>query len=118
LVAWAKKWQLNFNVEKCKIMHIGGNSGAQYEMEKADSTQRSVLQETKEEKDLGVWICSTLKTSNHVLHAVNKANQLLGLVRRTFTYMDPELMKLLFTSIIRPHLEYGNVVCIRISKKT
>ena len=23
LVNWADKWQLNFNVDKCKVMHIG-----------------------------------------------------------------------------------------------
>ena len=39
-----------------------------------------------------------------------KGNQILGLIRRTFTYMDCELMKQLFTSLVRLHLEYGNVV--------
>ena len=110
LVLWAKKWQLKFNVEKCKVMHIGRNSQMQYDMERADSVQREILQVTDEEKDLGVWFDSTLKPANHIAHVVNKANQLLGLVRRTFTYMDAELMKLIFTSKIRPHLEYSNVV--------
>ena len=35
---------------------------------------------------------------------------MLGLIRRTFTYMGCELMKQLFTNVVRPHLEYGNVV--------
>jgi len=26
LVAWSKEWQMLFNVEKCKVMHIGYNS--------------------------------------------------------------------------------------------
>jgi ribonucleases P/MRP protein subunit RPP40 len=41
---------------------------------------------------------------------VKKAKQSLGLVRRSFTYMDRELIKQLLTSIIRPHLGYCNVV--------
>jgi len=45
-----------------------------------------------------------------MLHAVTKANQMLGLIRRTFTYMDCELMKQLFTNVVRPHLKYGSVV--------
>jgi hypothetical protein len=57
-----------------------------------------------------VWFDNTVKPSCHVSHAVSKANQLLGLIRRTFTYMDASLMKQLFTSIVRPHLEYANVV--------
>jgi len=44
--------------------------------------------QTTEEKELGVWMANTLKPSNHVTRVVNKANQLLGLVRRSFTYMD------------------------------
>ena len=44
-----------------------------------------ILKETTEEKDLGVWMNNSLKPSNHT-RAVNKANQLLGLVTRSFTY--------------------------------
>ena len=71
---------------------------------------REKLRETTEEKDLGVWMDCSAKPSVHVIHAVNKANQLLGLIRRGFTHMDCELMKQLFTSIVRPHLEYANIV--------
>ena len=52
----------------------------------------------------------TCKPASHVMHAVNRANQLLGLIRRTFTYLDGPLLKQLYTSIVRPHLEYANVV--------
>lgn len=108
---WAKSWQLSFNVEKCKVMHFGGQNSMNYEytMTTADG-RTSTLLETKEEKDLGVWVDNSLKPANHVAHAVKKANQILGLIRRTFTYMDSKLMKQLFTALVRPHLEYGNVV--------
>ena len=26
LVEWASKWQMNFNVDKCSVMHIGHNN--------------------------------------------------------------------------------------------
>jgi hypothetical protein len=79
-------------------------------MENSSTGGSDILKETTEEKDLGVWMNNSLKPSNHIARAVNKANQLLGLVRRSFTYIDGELMKQLFTSVIRPHLEYSNVV--------
>ena len=79
-------------------------------MMKSDSRTLTVLEETTKEKDLGIWMSETLNASSHVAHAVSKGNQILGLIRRTFTYMDCELMKQLFTSLVRPHLEYGNVV--------
>jgi len=89
LVNWADKWQLKFNKDKCKVMHIGGiwNEHARYTMMKSNSRTSTVLEEKSEEKDLGIWMSETLKAS------VSKGNQILGLIRRTFTYMDCELMK-------------------------
>jgi len=111
LAEWAEKWQLRFNVDKCKIMHLGraGNVQTVYTMLGAGG-QRLDLKETVMEKDLGVWISNTMKPSSHVTHAVNTANRILGLIRRTFTYINGEIMKQLYTSLVRPHLEYGNVV--------
>ena len=59
---------------------------------------------------MGIWFNNSLKPDDHIAHAVSKANQILGLIRRSFTYMDSELMKMLFTTLVRPHLEYGNIV--------
>ena len=39
--------------------------------------------------------------------AVNKANRSVGIMRKTFDYMDENMFKLLFKSLVRPHLEYG-----------
>jgi len=68
------------------------------------------LQNTTEEKDLGVWIINDLKASFHVAKAVSKANQTLRLIRRTFMFLYWQLMKQLFVALFRPHLEYRNVV--------
>ena len=52
-----------------------------------------------------------MKSSAHIAIAVNKANKILGLIRRSLTYMDIPLLKHLYTSLIRPHLVFGNVIC-------
>ena len=109
LVKWADEWQLHFNVNKCKVMHIGKSKETSCMTMSADS-ERSHLAETQLEKDLGIWFSSDLKPSVHVAKAVSKANQILGLIRRTFTYIDIPLMKQLFISLVRPQLEYGNVI--------
>ena len=41
---------------------------------------------------------------------MNKANRIFGLIRRSYQYLDRESMKMLFTALVRPHLEFGNVV--------
>ena len=74
-------------------------------MASSDNSDRIDLEKTVLEEDLGVWLSNTLKPGEHVAHAVSSANRVL---KRTFTYV--ELMKQLYTSLVSPHLEYGNVV--------
>ena len=58
---------------------------------------------------------SELKFSKHVEEQVNKANRILGLIRRSYEQLDKESMNLLFTALVRPHLEFGNVCFTKIT---
>ena len=69
-----------------------------------------LLEKTRNERDLGVYIDEELKFHDHVSNAVAKASRLLGLIRATFTFLDNVTMPRLFTTMVRPHLEYGNVI--------
>ncbi len=102
---WSVKCQLKFNAKKCKVMHLGSrNSKADYMM---DGT---TLESVKEEKDLGVLIDEELKFHKHVSAAILKANQTLGIVKRTFVTLDMELLPIISKQQVRPHLEYGNAI--------
>lgn len=105
LVKWSQKWQLGFNESKCKVLHLG-NSNKQ----KNYTMSNIILEETKEEKDLGVIVDKELKFNKHLANAVNKASRMLGLVRTTFTCLDETTIPKLFNALVRPHLEYGNVI--------
>ena len=104
LVDWSSKWQMKFNADKCKVLHLGHSN------EKAGYKMRSVeLQSTPVEKDLGVFVGDSLKFRDHVSYAVNKASRLLRLIRMTFFCIDEDTLPRLFTTLVRPHLEYGNI---------
>ncbi|XP_057294603.1 uncharacterized protein LOC130623128 [Hydractinia symbiolongicarpus] len=77
----------------------------------------SALRNTSCEEDLGVLIDNHLTFSDHISSKVKKANQIMGLIRRTFDYMDNENFVLLFTSLVRPHIEYANTVWCTFLKK-
>ena len=67
LVSWSKEWQMLFNIDKCKVMHLGyNNPKVNYVME---ATQ---LQEVSEEKDLGIIISDDLKWKKQCIAAVKK----------------------------------------------
>ena len=60
---------------------------------------------TKTEKDLGVLIDDALSFKDHIKKSISKANQTLGIVKRTFNYIDVDLFKNLYVTFIRPHLD-------------
>ena len=61
--------------------------------------------------DLGLLMDPKLNFNSHVITMVNKANGVLGFVKRwAKEFSDPYITKQLFTSLVRPILEYGSVV--------
>ena len=109
LQLWSDIWQLRFNAEKCKVMHIGRNNDKRKYCMNSNGSQIT-LETISLEKDLGVNIDEELKFSKHISIQVGKANKLLGLLRRGFMLLDKISLPSLYKSIIRPHLEYANVV--------
>ena len=109
LEARTRKWQLRFNEEKCKVMYLGQYSH-HYDYTITSGGKDTTLGETTNDRDLGVQIDRDLKFDEHVEMVANKANKMLGLIRRSFTFLDGPTMKKLYTSLVRPILEYGHVV--------
>ena len=63
-----------------------------------------------EEKDLSVLFHKDLKFSSHISQKINKANTMLAIIKRTFEYLHQEIFLRLFKALVRPHLQYANVV--------
>ena len=98
---WADKWKMEFNVGKCKIMHIGNkNPRKVYEMGGTE------LQTTSAERDLGVTLDDKLDLGKHIKSIVAKANRMLGLIKISFACLDKSMFLNLYLVFVRPHLEY------------
>ena len=69
-----------------------------------------ILSETNSEKDLGVFIDPLLSFDDQVDYVTKKSRRLSGLIVRYITYKSPTIMIPLFKALVRPVLEYGNVV--------
>ena len=55
-------------------------------------------------------ISSNLKVADHCHYASNKANKILGLIKRTIKHRNTTVMVQLYKSLVRPHLEYCSPV--------
>ena len=63
-----------------------------------------------QEKDLGVIFDDKLSFGIHITEQANKANRITGAIRRSFTDLNSDNFRNLFTTMIRPHLEYAAAV--------
>ena len=101
LQEWSDTWLLRFNATKCKTMHMGTtNSRRDYHL------GDQIIPKTDEEKDLGVIISSNCKPSMQCSKAAAKAMSSLGIIKRSFKYIDNNSFSILYKAYIRPHLEY------------
>ena len=90
-----KRWQMPLNASKCKVMHVGrDNPSVDYEI------NREKLQVVELEVDLGVVISKDLKREGQCSKSVKKANQILGLIARTFISRDKKMMLALYKSLV------------------
>ena len=79
------------------VLHIGQfNPRYCYRMKGLD------IVKVNEEKDLGVLIDRNLKFHSQCLEVVNKANGLLGLIKRTFLGLLEDLFLSLYKTLVRP----------------
>ena len=90
-------------------MHAGKNNPEFNYTMKVDNVEVEIA-ECEEEKDLGVTFDKLLKFDVHIQNSINKANRVLGIIKRSFSYINTDIFVKLYKSLVRPILEYGNVI--------
>ena len=78
-------------------------------MRKSDGTIVK-LEVSSCEKDIGVYIDEHLTFETQIVTKVNKANSIMGIIRRSFTYLDEKMFVLLFKALVPPNIEYAQSV--------
>lgn len=102
LCNWAREWGMEFNVAKCKVMHLGHtNPKFSYSM------NGQKLEESLEEKDIGVVITANMKPNAQCARAARTAQGVLGQITRAFHYRDRHVFVRLYKQYVRPHLEFS-----------
>ena len=105
---WSRTWGLDFNSDKCHVLTMGKFEDIKHTHRYTVFNQE--MEHVFEEKDLDVTFDAELTFAEHIMTKARKANAIVGLTRRSFTYLDSKSFTNLYTSFVRPHLEYAQCV--------
>jgi hypothetical protein len=94
---------MEFNIGKCKTMHIGHNNP-----QHTYTMKGQALQKTTEETDIGVKVTNMLKPSAQCQKAARTAQTVLSQLSRAFHYRDRHIFIRLYVQYVRPHLEFAS----------
>ena len=95
LLTWGGKLQMSFDFVKCHFMSIGCSCSLFSCVMKIPDSQVVILAGASEERGLGVLFKTMLS---------------LGYCERSYSFLEPSMFRVLYTSLIDPHLDYASVV--------
>jgi len=102
--SWSDKWHLSFNINSCKLMHIGHSLPTAYYV--TEGIKKIALKTVQKKTNLGVVMRSDLKSTSQCNKSAAAAREIIARVKRHFRKIDVEDFFFLFTRHIRPRLEF------------
>ena len=104
---WSDTWQLNISYKKCNILHLDNRKN---KPNIKVTLGGETIEPASQVKDLGVIMDKELKFNKHISKIVSRAHRIANLIHKCFTSKDKEVLKLAFTTYVRPLLEYASSI--------
>ena len=107
IAEWELTWEMKFNIDKCFIMRSGR---ARQKIIHQYTLHDQPLVETETAKYLGITLTPDLKWNKHINNITNKANSMLGILRRNLRISSHTVKTHAYQALVRPHMEYASSV--------
>ena len=114
LITWSNTNKMNFHPDKCKVVSIKNKQSplemlpfVAYHYRLAEN----LLSYADSEKDLGILINNEFSLNDHCEKLLSKANQQLGMLKRTCSFViDEKRRRVLYLSLVRSQFEHCSPV--------
>ena len=108
LKTWSEQWLVNFNPTKTKYMVFSKKLlRTNYDNLFIGNTQ---LEEVSQHKQLGITFNNTLTWEHHINDVCSKAGKRIDIIKRLPNCISPLSKLHIYTTFIRPTLEYGSIL--------
>jgi len=101
LERWACVNRMKIIKAKCKVLHVGRNNPIHKYRLGGEWLESSLV-----EKNLGVLVDEKLNMSRQCALAAQKGNRILGCIKTSVASRSREVILSLYSTLVRPHLEY------------
>ena len=106
LYEWAKSNNMVFNGTKFQVVRYGQNEELKEDTLYFTEDTGDIIERFDKLRDLGVILNEEATFSDHIQHVEKKVRQKIGWVLRTFYTRNAGFMKILYKSLIVPHVDY------------
>ena len=105
IATYFEDWQLKVNIDKCAVLYMGyNNRRSQYHI------NDNVVPRETSCRDLGIKISNDMKFALHISEIVRSAFFRLKQLRVSFSCKEIEFQVYMYTTYVRPILEYNTYV--------
>ena len=110
LKTWSDRWLLKFHPSKCYYITIGQHNEEEFTYSMIEDGKKFDMTKVSEMKDIGVTVDSELKFDKHINTKIETANKILGIIRRSFIYLDADILLPLYKALVRSHFDYAMII--------
>ena len=110
---WAYQWKMKFNPDPNKQANeviFSRKSDSANVFHPPIKLNNNSIPKCPSQKHLGIVLDSKLNFSSHVDDKIKKCDKLIGLIRRLSVNLPRKALLTIYKSIIRPHLDYGDIL--------
>ena len=110
LKTWSDRWLLKFHPSKCYYITIGQHNEEEFTYSMIENGKKFDMTKVSEMKDIGVIVDSESKFDTHINSKMKTANKILGIIRRSFIYLDADILLPLYKALVRSYFDNAMII--------